>query len=778
MTFELPTKGDLDRALSLLMHGHRHRLMEQCALIKSDAAKRGALGGNRVIVMAVRAADDLHKEAMTEASAILLDYVGRMKRPPAEIISWARPHLENLGNSLLGVVPPNNFPEDHQRLARQYRAVFEQRVAGMLRDVEIGFVKGAGFARAEQMESTEQWLRAADASRLLKAAFNSEYLARQTICKRAHSGLIRARAERYMIDKEGHSNCEVPREFWWAEGEAALTQNWTTGDFETWLRQQVRLQAFGVSFLRADIEKMIPTPMPERTSARAPQEGRAAIMLTALDLETRAVLRHLSDIRELTERGTVFHVGQFGDWTIAVAECGEGNVHAAATVERGIAQFRPDVAMFVGVAGGIKDVSIGDALVSTKVYGYERGKDTGEGFKPRPAVELTAYELEQRARAIRLGDEWRARLDPKLKHTNPQIYVGPIAAGEKVVSSSSGKVAEFLREHYGDALGVEMEGHGFLAGLHINPTVQGCVVRGISDLLDGKSEADKVGSQGQAADVASAVAFELLATLRRAGRAENASGEMHDERSGSQTRSAAAEPAGRAPTKPSAKGEDSTVIFARRFAAAFPGVRSVEWFDAPTAIKERLAKLLEEPLEYADATPIWWSRGHNNLQITSFVEEGDRYLLNGAEMSIRRIAAVGSSSYKHQFVYVDVAPLAPTGLYAQAADRIAEVERGEGPFTWYWEEYGVVDGKHLVTRSVYDDGSAVIEGHLQSIEGRAKFRSRHVTPYNFVIAAANAPILQMGYDETLGSHLDAMLKGEDRLRTMAQEILRLPTGRW
>ena len=80
----------------------------------------------------------------------------------------------------------------------------------MLRDVEIGFVKGTGFARAEQMESSEQWLTAAEASYFLKAAFNSEYLAQKAICKRAHNGLIRARAECYMVDKKSRANCEVP----------------------------------------------------------------------------------------------------------------------------------------------------------------------------------------------------------------------------------------------------------------------------------------------------------------------------------------------------------------------------------------------------------------------------------------------------------------------------------------------------------------------------------------------------------------------------------------
>ena len=511
--FERPKKNDLDTALSMLMHESRHKLIDEVSRIKSEAIKAGGLHSNRVVVAAVAAADTVHKAAIEEGHNILLDFIERMERTPTEIVDWARPHLENLNNSVLGVVPPNGFPQDHQRLTHQYRAVFKQRLDIMLRNVEIGHQKGVGFARAAQMESTEHWLTAAEASNLLKAAFSSEYLARKAICKRAHSGLIGARAERFIVAGDVRAERELPKEFWWAEGEAALTQNWITGDFDTWIRRQVHLEAFGVSFLRADIEKMVPATVSEPASMRSSQAQRSAIVLTALHVETLAVLRHLSDLCEETERGTVFQVGRFGEWRVAVAECGEGNVHSAATVERGIARFKPEVALFVGVAGGIKDVSIGDALVSTKVYGYERGKDTAQGFKARPVVELSAYALEQRARAIKLKNDWRARLDPTLPHVNPQIYIGPIAAGEKVIGSSSGKIAEFLKEYYGDALGVEMEGQGFLGGVHINASVQGCVVRGISDLLDAKAEADKAGSQKIAADVASAVAFEMFDTL-------------------------------------------------------------------------------------------------------------------------------------------------------------------------------------------------------------------------------------------------------------------------
>jgi hypothetical protein len=57
-----------------------------------------------------------------------------------------------------------------------------------------------------------------------------------------------------------------------------------------------------------------------------------------------------------------------------------------------------------------------------------------------------------------------------------------------------------------------MEGEGFMRAAHANK-VDSMVVRGISDLLDGKAEADKSGSQEIASNRAAAFAFQLLALL-------------------------------------------------------------------------------------------------------------------------------------------------------------------------------------------------------------------------------------------------------------------------
>lgn len=107
------------------------------------------------------------------------------------------------------------------------------------------------------MESNEEWVTPKRALELLQ--FTLGYgAATEAICTRAHDGVVRTRALRYIEANKGADNVDIPAKFWWARGKAALTQNWNTGDFETWIDQRVHLRAYGVQFLRADIERMIP----------------------------------------------------------------------------------------------------------------------------------------------------------------------------------------------------------------------------------------------------------------------------------------------------------------------------------------------------------------------------------------------------------------------------------------------------------------------------------------------------------------------------------------
>jgi nucleoside phosphorylase len=200
-----------------------------------------------------------------------------------------------------------------------------------------------------------------------------------------------------------------------------------------------------------------------------------------------------------------FFRGRFDGWNVAVVEA------APAMPERRDRRschqhYNPDIALFVGVAGSIKDVAVGDVVVATKVYGYESGKDTAKG-RPGP---MCKYRARVAPAHRRQQDGWKKRLDPSIKR-QPSIFASADRCWRK--SSHQKGRNPIDQEHYGDAVAVEMEGSGFLKGVHINHPLQGCVIRGISDLLSSKASADKAGSQHRAADASSAAAFEMLSGL-------------------------------------------------------------------------------------------------------------------------------------------------------------------------------------------------------------------------------------------------------------------------
>jgi len=251
------------------------------------------------------------------------------------------------------------------------------------------------------------------------------------------------------------------------------------------------------------------------SDAMQPTPKRKAVILTALSVEFQAVLAHLTGSREeVHSSGTVYERGDFqaesGTWDVLLVETGAGNSRAALEVERAIQYFSPEVALFVGVAGGMKDVTLGDVVFASKVYGYEAGKASA-GFEPRPETGEGSYVLLQRARAVARNTSWLRRLGQSLEGRQPRALPGPIAAGEKVIAETRSQEYQFLRQQYGDALAVEMEGRGFLTGTWANRNVEALVIRGISDLIDRKVEADAQGSQELASKHASAFAFEVLA---------------------------------------------------------------------------------------------------------------------------------------------------------------------------------------------------------------------------------------------------------------------------
>jgi len=244
--------------------------------------------------------------------------------------------------------------------------------------------------------------------------------------------------------------------------------------------------------------------------------GTAAdiVVLTALDLEFAAVRAHLTDVRrEVHGTGTIFEVGTpiGGAGRVAVAVIGPGNARAAVLADRAIERFRPEALLFVGVAGALHDdVEVGDVVVATEVYAYHGGREHAAGFGARPRVYEAPHRLDQLTRAVARDGGWG--------RPGSVVHFRPIAAGEVVLTSRDGPLAQRLAQQFDDAAAIEMEGAGIAQAGQLNDASKVLIIRGVSDRADvDKYEADRAGYQRLAAERAAAFAFDLIAALLPAG---------------------------------------------------------------------------------------------------------------------------------------------------------------------------------------------------------------------------------------------------------------------
>jgi nucleoside phosphorylase len=264
--------------------------------------------------------------------------------------------------------------------------------------------------------------------------------------------------------------------------------------------------------------------------AAAQQAERAkpvmrAVVLCALPVELAAIRAQMQAGGPVGEQvidgGEIYLTGtltaEHVTWELRAACAERGNSAAAASLANAINNFKAQLALFVGVAGGIPgEVALGDVVAATTVFDYDQGKETSTGYEPRVLQLHSSFDLRQRALHLAISDAWKARILPPHDEAPETIaaHVEPIAAGGKVIAASNSATAQLLAVVAPRAVAVETEGAGFLEAVRRFQDVSGIVVRGISDLLDEKRSSDRQGSQPRAAARAAAFAFELLSAFQ------------------------------------------------------------------------------------------------------------------------------------------------------------------------------------------------------------------------------------------------------------------------
>ncbi|MER7982395.1 5'-methylthioadenosine/S-adenosylhomocysteine nucleosidase [Streptomyces sp. NPDC095817] len=239
------------------------------------------------------------------------------------------------------------------------------------------------------------------------------------------------------------------------------------------------------------------------------------VILTALNLEYQSVRQRLADLQvNRHERGTRFEVGTVRGTScrVVLGLTNKGNHSAAVIAERAIQEFSPVAVLFVGVAGALWDATrLGDVVVASHVYAYHGGTSEDDGLKARPRVWEAPHGISQLASHLARLNDW-ADPTPGLDN-GPRVRFGAIAAGEVVQNSRISDQAKWIRQHYNDALAIEMEAAGVAQAGHLSGAPV-AIVRGISDRADGtKSTSEDRSWQPRAAANAAAFAIRLAVEL-------------------------------------------------------------------------------------------------------------------------------------------------------------------------------------------------------------------------------------------------------------------------
>ncbi|MBY5672829.1 hypothetical protein HFO32_29710 [Rhizobium leguminosarum] len=267
---------------------------------------------------------------------------------------------------------------------------------------------------------------------------------------------------------------------------------------------------------------------PTQILTEADAQGlRRVVVVTALGLEMEAVRVHLANLGTIKGRdGNFLELGRFSgtgnDWLVVVVESGAGNLEASGAVTNALVTIGDaELIVFVGVAASRKpkDAGIGSVLAATHLYWPYSGKEA-KAFSARPHSIPVKPALVHLARKIARDGDWPTRVHAPAGFAKPgspdypalfppKALTAPIVSVEAVVSNSRVQLEKRITQHYGDATGLEMEGYGavFAAERESKPLI---VIRGISDLREGKEPGQDLIDQPIAAAHASAFAFELI----------------------------------------------------------------------------------------------------------------------------------------------------------------------------------------------------------------------------------------------------------------------------
>jgi adenosylhomocysteine/aminodeoxyfutalosine nucleosidase len=194
----------------------------------------------------------------------------------------------------------------------------------------------------------------------------------------------------------------------------------------------------------------------------------------AMEIEIQPILKVLKNYKTIEFANNKYYLAEHNGKELIIAHSKIGKVFSTLTATVMISHFGAEAVLFTGVAGGLKDLRVGDMVAATATaqhdvditaFGYK------VGFIPTSEIFIkTSNELLDIAKSV-------------AKEQNITLNTGVIVTGDQFVHSAERK--DFIAKEF-DAKALEME------GASVNQVcnefgVPCLILRSISDTADGEA---------------------------------------------------------------------------------------------------------------------------------------------------------------------------------------------------------------------------------------------------------------------------------------------------
>lgn len=204
-------------------------------------------------------------------------------------------------------------------------------------------------------------------------------------------------------------------------------------------------------------------------------------IIGAMEEEVAKLKSEMTDVKQISKAGMDFLRGRLYGRDAVVVRSGIGKVNAAVCTQILIDDFKTDIVINTGVAGGLySGLNVGDIVISSDAL-YHDFDVTGFGYEEGviPRMKVSTFTADK-VLALK-AKEVCERVNPDIK-----CFIGRVVSGDQFISANTKK--KWLVEKF-NGYCAEMEGCGIAHAAYLN-NIPFVIIRAISDKADGSAKVD------------------------------------------------------------------------------------------------------------------------------------------------------------------------------------------------------------------------------------------------------------------------------------------------